>query len=78
MVKNKLTIFIDRMKKLGISVELIGNTPWIYIHTINGVRVTEQFMANHGFTIAFTPVKLGEELSFTDIGEIFKLIRKYR
>jgi len=78
MVKDKLTIFIDRMKKLGISVELIGNYPWIYIHTINGVRVTEQFMANHGFTIAFLPVKLGEELKFTDIGEIFKLIRKYR
>ena len=78
MVKNKLTIFIDRMKKLGINIELIGNYPWIYIHTINGVRVTERFMGNHGFTIAFTPVKLGEELSFTDIGEIFKLIRKYR
>jgi len=78
MVKDKLTIFIDRMKNLGINVELIGNYPWIYIHTINGVRVTERFMANHGFTIAFTPVKLGEELSFTDIGEIFKLIRKYR
>jgi hypothetical protein len=78
MVKDKLTIFIDRMKKLGISVELIGNYPWIYIHTINGVRVTEQFMGNHGFTIAFLPVKLGEELRFTDIGEIFKLIRKYR
>lgn len=78
MVKDKLTIFIDRMKNLGINVELIGNYPWIYIHTINGVRVTEQFMANHGFTIAFLPVKLGEELRFTDIGEIFKLIRKYR
>ena len=78
MVKDKLTIFIDRMKNLGINVELIGNYPWIYIHTINGVRVTEQFMANHGFTIAFLPVKLGEELKFTDIGEIFKLIRKYR
>jgi len=78
MVKDKLTIFIDRMKNLGINIELIGNYPWIYIHTINGVRVTERFMANHGFTIAFTPVKLGEELSFTDIGEIFKLIRKYR
>jgi hypothetical protein len=78
MGKDILTVFVDRMKKLGIEVKLSGNYPWIYIHTINGVRVTEQFMANHGFTIAFLPVKLGEELRFTDIGEIFKLIRKYR
>ena len=74
----KLTTFIERMKKLGIEIELMGNYPWIYIHTINGKRVTEKFQGNHGFTIAFTPIKPGQELNFTDITEIFKLIRKYK
>jgi hypothetical protein len=75
--KEKLGIFIQRMKKIGIEVTLIGNVPWIYIDTINGKRVKEKFHANHGFTIAFLPIREGEELQFTDIGEIFKLIRKY-
>lgn len=75
---NKLHIFIERMKKIGIDIELLGNIPWIYIYKINGKRVTERFEGNHGFTIAFYPVKLGDELEFTDITEIFKLIRKYK
>ena len=73
----KLEIFVERMKKLGIDVELMGNFPWIYIDKINGKRVTEKFLGNHGFTIMFTPIKLGQTHQFTDIGETFKLIRKY-
>jgi hypothetical protein len=34
-------------------------------------------MGDHGFTIAFYPIRKDQELQFTDIGEIFKLIRKY-
>jgi hypothetical protein len=74
---NKLEVFVNRMKRLSIDVELFGNYPWIYIDTINGKRVMEQFHGNHGFTIAFTPIRKGQELEFTDISEIFKLIRKY-
>jgi hypothetical protein len=73
----KLTTFINRMKRIGVDVKLAGNYPWIYIHEINGVRVTEKFEAEHGFTIAFLPVRADKELVFTDITEIFKLIRKY-
>lgn len=72
-----LNIFINRMKKLGIDIELMGNYPWIYIYTINGKRVKEQFLANHGFTIAFQPTIKGQKMEYTDIKEIFKLIRKY-
>lgn len=72
----KLNILIKRLKKIGIDMELFRNSPWIYIDTINGKRVTEQFHGNHGFTIAFTPSK-NEELNFTDIPEIFKVIRQY-
>lgn len=76
MNMNKLDVFIKRMQKINVNIELFGNYPWIYIDTINGKKVTEKFEGNHGFTIAFTPIS-SEELKFTDIGEIFKLIRKY-
>jgi len=74
---DKITVFVERLQKLDIEVKLSGNYPWIYIDYINGKRVTEKFKANHGFTIAFTPIKKGQELKFTDIKEIFKLVRKY-
>jgi len=77
MEKDKLTVFVDRMKRIGIDIKLAGNYPWIYINSINGKRVTETFEANHGFTIAFLPVRADKELAFTDITEIFKLVRKY-
>ena len=73
----KLDVFMKRMKKLGIDIKLAGNAPWIYINEINGKRVTERFEANHGFTIAFYPMR-DEFVEFTDITEIFNLIRKYR
>lgn len=75
---DKIKIFVERLAKIGIDVELVGNYPWIYIETINGKRVTELFKGNHGFTIAFLPIKKGQELHFTDIKKIFKLIRKYK
>jgi hypothetical protein len=77
MEKDKLTVFVDRMNRIGIDIELFSNIPWIYINSINGKRVTETFEANHGFTVAFLPVRADKELELTDIGEIFKLVRKY-
>ncbi len=77
MEKDKLKVFVDRMNRININIKLVGNYPWIYIDEINGKRVTEKFEGNHGFTIAFLPVRADRELEFTDISEIFKLIRKY-
>ena len=77
MEKDKLKVFVDRMNRININIKLVGNYPWIYIDEINGKRVTEKFEGNHGFTIAFLPVRIDRELEFTDISEIFKLIRKY-
>jgi len=57
MQQDKLTSFIDRMNKLNINIKLVGNYPWVYIDEINNKRVTETFQANHGFTIAFLPIK---------------------
>jgi len=72
---DKIEVFLKRTSKLNIT--LTSNFPWIYIETINGKRVKEKFRGNHGFTLAFFPIRKGQELQFTDISEIFKLIRKY-
>lgn len=70
---DKLIIFKKRLRKLNIEIDFSGNLPWIYISKINGQTVTEQYMGNHGFTVAF----LNKELEFIDLKEIFNLIRKY-
>lgn len=74
----KIEVFINRMKKIGITLKLGGNYPWIYIDEINGKRVIEIFCGEHGFTLAFLPVMKDKELEFTDLTEIFKLIKKYK
>lgn len=75
---DKIAIFIERLRKIDIDVTLVGNFPWIYIDTINGLKVKEKFQAEHGFTVAFLPIRKGQEINFTDIAKIFKLIRKYK
>ena len=76
---DKINVFVERLKKIGIDVKLSGNYPWVYIDEICGKRVTEKFDGNHGFTIIFLPVRNDSPPSeFTDIKEIFKLIRKYK
>ncbi len=77
MGRNAKEEFQENSKKLGIDVEFGANFPWIYVDKINGQRVTEKFEADHGFTVAFLPVRRDMPFRFTDIGEIFKLIRKY-
>lgn len=75
---DKLGVFIERLKKIGIEVKLSGNYPWVYLDEICGKRVTETFQANHGFTVMFLPSRNDSPVSeFTDIKEIFNLIRQY-
>ena len=75
---DKLKVFVDRLNKIGIEVKLSGNFPWVYLDKICGIKVKETFQANHGFTIMFLPGRNDSPVSnFTDITEIFKLIRKY-
>jgi len=75
---DKIAVFVERLKNIGIEVKLTGNYPWVYIDSICGKRVTETFEGNHGFTLIFLPGRNDSPPSeFTDIGEIFKLIRKY-
>ena len=74
----KIDTFVERLKKIGIEVELASNVPWIYLTKVNGNKIKEKFYAEHGFTVAFYPIKRNGEIKFTDITEIFKIIRKYK
>ena len=73
----ELTIFIKRMKKIGIVIELIGNFPWIYLDKVNSNIVKDLYYGNHGYTIAFYP-RMGASFEFIDIKDLFKIIRKYK
>lgn len=75
--EEKIEIFCNRLNRIGIDIKLGCNYPWIYLEYINGKRVREKFMANHGFTIAYYPIRKDQELQFTDIGFTFSLIREY-
>jgi len=73
----QLEIFRNRLNRIGIDVEFVANVPWIYLHKINGQLVTEKYEAEHGFTVAFLPVRVDRPFRFTELDVIFKLIRKY-
>ena len=73
----KINTFIKRLDKIGIKIIIHNNLPWIYMHKINNKVVKEVYRAKQGFTIAFLPMRKEQGLEFTDITEIFKLIRKY-
>jgi hypothetical protein len=73
-MSQQITIFIERLSKIGTSIELAGNYPWIYLRKVDGNSVVETYLAEHGFTIGF----LNKDFKFTDLREIFKIIRKYR
>jgi hypothetical protein len=77
---NEVAVFINRMKRIGIKLDLVSNIPWIYLYKVNGNRVQpEDYNANHGYTIAWYPVKVGEKVHLdSDLTRTFKVIRKYR
>jgi hypothetical protein len=79
MEDNVINRLVPRLRKIGVNVELLGNYPWIYLDKVNGNKVKREdfFEGNHGFTIAFLPLK-DEKMELTNIKEIFKIIRKYK
>ena len=66
--------FTQRLNKIGITVSLSSNYPWIYLLTINDIPVTEKYRSEFGFTAFFN---LKKEV-FSNRRVVFKLIRKYR
>ena len=80
MENNVINRLVPRLKKIGIDVELVGNYPWIYLEKVNGNRIKKEdyFCGNHGFTIAFLPIRVGQTMELTDIRKVFEIIRKYK
>ena len=70
--------FINRLKKCGVTLDLLGNFPWVYIAKINGNTVKEKRDSEYGFVLGYTPIRPGEEFNFLPLRETFELIRKYK
>lgn len=48
-----LTRVIRRLEKIGITLELSCNVPWVYLDSVNGVKVMEKKNARHGYCITY-------------------------
>jgi hypothetical protein len=70
-----ISSFYNRLKKIGIEIELSGNYPWVYLEKVNGYKVHERFYGNHGFTVFFLAGEPNAKASITDIPTVFKKIR---
>jgi len=68
--------FINRLRKIGIEVEMSANYPWIYLDKVNGKKVQGKFLGNHGFTCFWSGVRSGSKPCISDIKEVFKKIRE--
>jgi hypothetical protein len=77
---NEIEVFINRMKKIGIELKMVVNVPWIYLVSVNGNPIKEEdYNADHGYTIAWYPVRMGIEPHLdSDLNRTFDIIRKYR
>ena len=80
MEDNVLNRLVPRLRKIGINIEMVGNYPWIYLEKVNGNRIKKDdyFHGNHGFTIAFYPIRKDQVMELTDIRKVFEIIRKYK
>ena len=70
----KVEKFIRRLAKIGVGVELVANYPWIYLDRVNGTKVTDKFLANHGFTAFFANSENG--CRFSDRRKVFRKVRQ--
>lgn len=68
--------FINRLSKIGVKVDLVGNYPWVYLRAVNNKEVKGNFHGNHGFTVFFRAIRTGEQDKITDISTVFKKIRE--
>jgi hypothetical protein len=42
-----------RLSKIGVDVKLVANFPWIYLDTVNGVKVSGTKNSEHGWCITY-------------------------
>jgi hypothetical protein len=79
---NELDVLVERLKKIGIEIQLTGNIPWIYLRSVNGnvIKREDYKNANHGHCIAWYPSMNNDtyHINWHDIKTTFELIRKYK
>lgn len=68
--------FVNRLAKIGITVTLVANYPWVYLDTVNGKKVWGKYYGNHGFTVFIVPVLSKYPAHITNIRVVFKKIRE--
>ncbi len=80
MTRDPLSTLVERMRRIGIEIELMGNYPWIYLLKVNGNHIREEdFTANHGFNIAWYGIRNDDGIRLAeDPKTIIALIRKYK
>ena len=75
---NKVSRLVQRLEKLNINIELMGNFPWVYIIKINNTPVTKVYYSEHNFTIILLEIRNNQKTNeFINIRKMFNLIRKY-
>lgn len=75
---NDLTILVNRLKKIDIDIKCAGNVPWIYLDSVNNEKVKERHNGEHGFTIAWLPMRFGSKVKIDSQSTIiFNILRKY-
>ena len=72
---DQLKILGDRLKKINLDIECLGNFPWVYLHKVNNIVVKEKLDGNHGFTIAW--IKKEGIILNNEYKKIFNILRKY-
>jgi len=79
MTQDPLSTLRQRMQRIGIEIEFVGNFPWIYLDRVNGIRIRqEDFTANHGFNIAWFGIRNEDKIKLAEDPKIIiALIRRY-
>lgn len=67
---------VRRLNKIGVTVELAANYPWIYMTKVDSRPVQEKHLSEHKFTLALLPPTPNAPIVISDIGLTFRIIRK--
>lgn len=62
----------DRLSKIGISIQLESNIPWVYLGKVNNIKVEGVLYARHGFCIGYS----NDMRNITYRKEMFSKIRE--
>lgn len=68
--------FVERLKRIGIKVELLGNYPWVYLHKVNGNEVAGKFESDHRFTAFIIPPNPTKPIRMTNVRKVFQKVRE--